>query len=126
MSYGEQSSRAFLEKIPGRTAEFLDRWGLRIEGPSMYGQVSLVLPVARADGTPAAAAGLRGGGARGGGRARDRLLHWDLHFDNVLAAEREPWLVIDPKLLVGDPGFELCPRCGTASTRTRCCGGSIS
>lgn len=37
----------------------------------------------------------------------DRLLHWDLHFDNVLAGEREPWLAIDPKPLAGDPGFEL-------------------
>src|SRR5215475_7700941 len=25
------------------------------------------------------------------------LVHQDLHGDNVLAAEREPWLVIDPK-----------------------------
>lgn len=39
----------------------------------------------------------------------DRLLHWDLHFDNVLAAGREPWLAIDPKPLAGDPGFELLP-----------------
>ncbi|MFE3450878.1 aminoglycoside phosphotransferase family protein [Nonomuraea sp. NPDC059194] len=39
----------------------------------------------------------------------DRLLHWDLHFDNVLAGAREPWLAIDPKPLVGDPGFELMP-----------------
>ncbi|WAU86648.1 hydroxyurea phosphotransferase [Streptomyces sp. Qhu-G9] len=39
----------------------------------------------------------------------DRLLHWDLHFENVLAAEREPWLVIDPKPLAGDPCFELLP-----------------
>lgn len=39
----------------------------------------------------------------------DRLLHWDLHFGNVLAARREPWLVIDPKPLAGDPGFELLP-----------------
>jgi streptomycin 6-kinase len=43
----------------------------------------------------------------------DRLLHWDLHYDNVLAAHpsgaREPWLAIDPKSLVGDPGFELLP-----------------
>src|SRR4051794_39182823 len=29
------------------------------------------------------------------------LLHQDLHGDNVLAAEREPWLVIDPKPLAG-------------------------
>jgi streptomycin 6-kinase len=39
----------------------------------------------------------------------DRLLHWDLHYDNVMAAEREPWLVIDPKPLAGDPCFELLP-----------------
>lgn len=39
----------------------------------------------------------------------DRLLHWDLHFDNVLASDREPWLAIDPKPLVGDPGFDLMP-----------------
>jgi streptomycin 6-kinase len=37
----------------------------------------------------------------------DRLVHWDLHFDNVLAGDREPWLAIDPKPLAGDPGFEL-------------------
>ncbi len=43
----------------------------------------------------------------------DRLLHWDLHYDNVLAplpsGRDEPWLVIDPKPLAGDPGFELLP-----------------
>ena len=33
------------------------------------------------------------------------LLHQDLHADNVLAAEREPWLVIDPKPLVGEREF---------------------
>jgi streptomycin 6-kinase len=37
------------------------------------------------------------------------LLHWDLHYENVLAAEREPWLAIDPKPLAGDPGFDLLP-----------------
>ena len=39
----------------------------------------------------------------------DRLLHWDLHYDNILAGERQPWLAIDPKPLAGDPGFELLP-----------------
>lgn len=41
--------------------------------------------------------------------AGDRLLHWDLHFENVLAGDREPWLAIDPKPLAGDPGFDLMP-----------------
>ncbi|KOU68925.1 hydroxyurea phosphotransferase [Streptomyces sp. MMG1533] len=39
----------------------------------------------------------------------DRLLHWDLHYENVLASDRAPWLAIDPKPLAGDPGFELWP-----------------
>ncbi|SEF16065.1 aminoglycoside phosphotransferase family protein [Jiangella alba] len=39
----------------------------------------------------------------------DRLLHWDLHAENVLAGEREPWLAIDPVPLAGDPGFDLWP-----------------
>ncbi|WP_374112156.1 aminoglycoside phosphotransferase family protein [Pseudonocardia sp. TRM90224] len=43
------------------------------------------------------------------GEAGDRLLHWDLHYDNVLAGEREPWLAIDPEPLAGDPGFDLWP-----------------
>ena len=34
------------------------------------------------------------------------LLHQDLHPGNVLAAGREPWLVIDPKPIVGDRGFD--------------------
>jgi streptomycin 6-kinase len=37
------------------------------------------------------------------------LLHQDLHADNVLAAEREPWLLIDPKPLVGEREFGLAP-----------------
>ncbi|MCK1821271.1 aminoglycoside phosphotransferase family protein [Streptomyces sp. XM83C] len=39
----------------------------------------------------------------------DRLLHWDLHDENVLGADRAEWLAIDPKPLAGDPGFELWP-----------------
>lgn len=35
-----------------------------------------------------------------------RLLPTDLHAGNVLAAEREPWLVIDPKPYVGDPAYD--------------------
>ena len=35
------------------------------------------------------------------------LLHQDLHADNVLRAEREAWLVIDPKPLVGEREFGI-------------------
>jgi streptomycin 6-kinase len=34
------------------------------------------------------------------------LLCTDLHAGNVLAAEREPWLMIDPKPFVGDPTYD--------------------
>lgn len=37
---------------------------------------------------------------------RDVLLVTDLHAGNVLAARREPWLVIDPKPYVGDPAYD--------------------
>lgn len=37
------------------------------------------------------------------------LVHQDLHGDNVLCAEREAWLAIDPKPLVGEREFGLAP-----------------
>ncbi|MGW5161278.1 aminoglycoside phosphotransferase family protein [Nonomuraea wenchangensis] len=217
-SYGTQGAdaRAWLAELPRLGGEFLDRWGLRPDGPPAHGMASLVLPVLRADGTPAVlklqqlreetagtAAGLRAWDGDGivrlldhdessatqllerldaarplssiaddtkalrilaelmarltavpappglrrlsdiaaamldqvpeavralrdpaeqrlvrtcasavaelMGEPGDRLLHWDLHYDNVLAGEREPWLAIDPEPLAGDPGFELLP-----------------
>ena len=38
---------------------------------------------------------------------RHALLRTDLHTGNVLAAEREPWLVIDPKPYVGDLTYDV-------------------
>ncbi|MBT2449699.1 hydroxyurea phosphotransferase [Streptomyces sp. ISL-43] len=220
------AGREFVDALPARAALFLERWELRVTGPGMHGATALVLPVARADGSPAAlklqaldeesageALALRAWAGEGSvrlladdaatgtlllerldegrhlsevagadsrravvvigellarltavpaphglrrlgdiaarmleavpealaevadGRARrlvadcaaavaevagerpagevgaggERLLHWDLHYDNVLAGGREPWLAIDPKPLAGDPGFELLP-----------------
>jgi streptomycin 6-kinase len=37
------------------------------------------------------------------------LLHQDLHGDNVLAAGREPWLVVDPKPLAGERELAVAP-----------------
>ena len=37
------------------------------------------------------------------------MIHGDLHYENVLAADREPWLVIDPKPTSGDPHYEVAP-----------------
>lgn len=36
----------------------------------------------------------------------DMLLCTDLHAENILAARREPWLVVDPKPYVGDPAYD--------------------
>jgi streptomycin 6-kinase len=35
------------------------------------------------------------------------LLCTDLHGENILAAQRAPWLVIDPKPYVGDPAYDV-------------------
>jgi streptomycin 6-kinase len=214
--YNGEAGRAFIAGLPELTAEFLDRWELEVDGHPMQGVSALVLPVVRADATPAVLklqlldeesegepVALRiwdGDGAvrlldhdeqtgtmllerldpsrmlshlpdtreavqviahllahltttpappgmrRLGDIAQamldqtpralehipdpetrrlvadcaaavrevadepgDRLLHWDLHDENVLAADRAPWLAIDPKPLAGDPGFELWP-----------------
>ncbi|MDI3387720.1 aminoglycoside phosphotransferase family protein [Streptomyces sp. B-S-A8] len=36
----------------------------------------------------------------------DTLVHGDLHPRNVLRADREPWLAVDPKGQVGDPAYD--------------------
>ena len=38
-----------------------------------------------------------------------RMVHTDLHYGNVLAADRQPWLAIDPKPLAADPAFAVTP-----------------
>ncbi|MEU4119689.1 aminoglycoside phosphotransferase family protein [Kitasatospora sp. NPDC028055] len=212
--------RAWAARLPSLAAELTEHWELRPDGPVAHGVVALVLPVRRADGTPAALKlqpvdeetvgeplALRAWGGRGAVRLLDhqpatgamllerldpsrslltvaddlaavrviadllreltfhqappglrtladladglllrapaaaaahtdpderrlladcaaalravraepgdRLLHWDLHYGNVLAplpgADRAPWLAIDPKPLAGHPGFELLP-----------------
>ncbi|WP_093800277.1 aminoglycoside phosphotransferase family protein [Streptomyces sp. Wb2n-11] len=219
--FNGEAGRRWIAALPGEAAAYLERWRLRLTGPSMHGAVSPVLPVERADGTPAAlklqlldegsageAAVLRawdGDGAvrllehdarsgamllerldegrhrsvvpdtmaavrvvaellvrlnavvapegvrrlgdivegmlddvprrvRGAADPADRRLlewcagavrevagepggqlpHWDLRYGNVLAplagsGRGEPRVVIDPKPLAGDPGFELLP-----------------
>ncbi len=37
------------------------------------------------------------------------LVNEDLHYFNVLRGRREPWLLIDPKPIVGDPEFAVIP-----------------
>lgn len=36
----------------------------------------------------------------------DTLVHGDLHPRNILRADREPWLAVDPKGYAGDPAYD--------------------
>ena len=42
-----------------------------------------------------------------GSQPESVLVHQDMHALNILAAEREPWLVIDPKPLAGERAFGI-------------------
>jgi streptomycin 6-kinase len=50
-----------------------------------------------------------------------RLLHGDLHHWNILSAERQPWLALDPKGLIGEAEYEV-----GAITRNRWPGSSAA
>jgi streptomycin 6-kinase len=43
------------------------------------------------------------------GEPTDSVVHGNLDYASVLAADREPWLVIAPTPINGDPHFELAP-----------------
>lgn len=47
------------------------------------------------------------------------LLATDLHAGNVLRAQREPWLVIDPKPFVGDPAYDATQHLMNCGVRLR-------
>jgi streptomycin 6-kinase len=49
----------------------------------------------------------------------DVLLATDLHAGNVLRAQREPWLVIDPKPFVGDPAYDATQHLFNCEERMR-------
>lgn len=36
----------------------------------------------------------------------ESLIHGDLHARNILSADREPWLAVDPKGYAGDPAYD--------------------
>jgi streptomycin 6-kinase len=39
----------------------------------------------------------------------DNVVHGNLHYGNVLAGDREPWLAIAPRPANGDPHYEIAP-----------------
>jgi streptomycin 6-kinase len=54
-----------------------------------------------------------------GSPADDVLLATDLHAGNVLRAQREPWLVIDPKPFIGDCAYDATQHLFNCRTRMR-------
>ncbi|MGW6914083.1 aminoglycoside phosphotransferase family protein [Kitasatospora sp. NPDC054939] len=46
-------------------------------------------------------------GLLGSAEDEELLLHGDFHHGNVLAADRAPWLAIDPRPLVGERAYDL-------------------
>lgn len=52
-------------------------------------------------------------------RGDDVLLFTDLHAGNVLRAEREPWLAIDPKPFVGDRAYDATQHLFNCHARMR-------
>ncbi|MEV6977872.1 aminoglycoside phosphotransferase family protein [Kitasatospora sp. NPDC093806] len=50
---------------------------------------------------------LESAGALTASAAEEFLLHGDFHHGNVLAADRAPWLAIDPRPLVGERAYDL-------------------
>jgi streptomycin 6-kinase len=51
--------------------------------------------------------------------ATDVLLATDLHAGNILRAQREPWLVIDPKPFIGDPAYDVTQHIFNCESRLR-------
>jgi streptomycin 6-kinase len=95
--------RLWVKPPPGHRfrplSDMCDYWANRYEERSPSGRSCLKAPLAK-EGIRLLRALPRSGGDA-------LLLHTDLHAGNVLAAEREPWLAIDPKPYIGDPAYDV-------------------
>lgn len=89
---------------PGRPVPGLRQWALDLaaELPGLWRDTGRPFPERRLDEAVEIAAALA---PRAGGLPANR----DMHYWNVLAGEREAWLVIDPKVMRGDAEFGLAP-----------------
>ncbi len=92
------------EQWPARPVPWLRQWALALaaELPGRWRAAGQPFPERRLDAAADVATALA---PRAGGMLANR----DMHYHNVLAGEREPWLVIDPKVMRGDAEFGLAP-----------------
>ncbi|KOG50021.1 kinase [Streptomyces virginiae] len=96
---GRLSRRLAVPAPPGlpRLRERADEWEERLERDAA--ELAHALPRYAVDTAVATVREL--------GRTQpDVLIHGDLHARNILRADREPWLVVDPKGQVGDPAHD--------------------
>ena len=84
-----------------RLSAYVERWTDGLAGAAA--RRTRAPPAGGAGGVPGARA------SSATPRPTSGMIHGDLHYENVLAADREPWLVIDPKPMSGDPHFEPAP-----------------
>jgi streptomycin 6-kinase len=89
---------------PGPPVPGLRQWALDLaaELPGRWRATGRPFPVRHLDAAVDVATALA---PRAGGLLANR----DMHYENVLAGERESWLVIDPKVMRGDAEFGLAP-----------------
>lgn len=98
---------------PALAERVATEWDLRLGEPYVPGVCGYVVRAELPDGTPAVLkardAALHFFRELAPTQGEQVLVHQDLHAENVLAAEREPWLVIDPKPLAGEREFAVAP-----------------
>lgn len=93
-----------------RWASVSERWAEEQAAELDRGMIREGIALFRALARPSRAGGRQPGAGKpsGGGRQGPQvLLCTDLHAENVLAAQREPWLMVDPKPYVGDPAYDV-------------------
>lgn len=90
-----EGGQEWLAASPGLVTTQVEVWGLRIDHAYPVAAARLPIPVrvlhaAGEHGSPLTSA------------TADLAVNADLHHDQMLAATREPWLCVDPRLLRGD------------------------
>ncbi|GAA1331260.1 aminoglycoside phosphotransferase family protein [Streptomyces sanglieri] len=96
---GRISRQLAVPAPPGlpRLQEQADSWGAQLRRDAQ--ELTHTLPGYVVDAAVATAQEL-------GHDQPDSLIHGDLHARNILSADREPWLAVDPKGYAGDPAYD--------------------
>lgn len=114
--------RLWREPAPGHRFRPLqvmcDEWAAEFEQKAANGRATLDPGLARE--------GIKLFRRLPGTATRHVPLSTDLHAGNVLAAQREPWLLIDPKPYVGDPTYDVLQHILNCDDRLRADPGALA